>query len=114
MATKAELIEAFRQATDDLINAHDRKIHKAKYGEKALVVGANNTITLPLADDTAYSTADEYEIQFLEALDSDDIDIRPALIITDKTAVSFKVTSPGIANLRWQTFLKVANHTFYT
>jgi hypothetical protein len=113
MATKAELIEVFRKATEDLMQAKDRITYKAKYGENVLAVG-DNTITLPIADDTAYATADEYDISFIEALDADDIDIRPALVISNKTATSFKVYSPNITTLRWQTYLKVPNFNFFT
>jgi hypothetical protein len=113
MTTKAELVEIFRQANEDLTQANVRNIFKAKYGEQVLSVGLN-TITLPLSDNTAYSTADEYDIQFLEARDEDDIDIRPALVISEKTALSFKVTSPAVTTLRWQTFLRVPNFNFWT
>ena len=113
MTTKAELIEAFRQANEDLTQANVRNIYKAKYGTASLIVGSN-VITLPLDSDTAYATADEYEIRFLEAIDGDDIDIREALSISAKTSSSFTVTSPRAGSLRWETFLKVPNFNFHT
>lgn len=113
MATKEELIEAFRKEAEDLTQAIVRNIFKAKYGEEDLVIG-DTTITLPIDSDTEYSTADEYEIRFLSAVDTDGIDIKEAIYIKSKTASAFVVNSPLVGYVRWETFLKVPNFNFWT
>ncbi len=113
MATKAELITAFRKENEDLTQANVRNIYKAKYGTANLAIGTT-TITLPIDDDTAYATADEYEIRFHEAIDTDDIDIKEAIYISTKTATAFIVTSPLVGTLKWETFLKIPNFNFWT
>jgi hypothetical protein len=119
MVTKAELVTIFRKEAEDLMRANDRNTHKAQYGTKTLEVGANYIIleadTDPASDViTSYETPEEYEIRFHKAIDSEGIDIKEALTITDKTSAGFTVTSGFIGELEWETFLKYPNFNFWT
>lgn len=113
MATKAELIEIFRKEAEDLTQAIVRNIFKAKYGENNLIIG-DTTITLPVDSDTAYATADEYDVRFNSAIDTDGIDIKEAILIKNKTATSFVIESPLVGTVKWESFLKVPNFNFFT
>ncbi len=117
MATQAELIEIFRKANEDLTQANVRNIYKAKFGTSELVVG-DNVIEIPvLTVDEAYADPDEYLIRFykaVEIVDEEEIDISAALVVTNKTAVSFTVSSPVIGTLQWEIFLKYPNFHFWT
>lgn len=119
MPTKEELVTIFRKELEDLVQANVRNIFKSQYGTKTLVIG-NNVITLEADTDpasevtTSYLTADEYEIRFHEAIDTDGIDIKQALSITNKTAAGFTVVSPLAGTLKWETFLKIPNFNYWT
>lgn len=113
MATKEELITAFRKENEDLTQANVRNIYKAKYGVKTLAVG-NNTITMPILPDSDYETTEEYGIRYYEALDGDGIDIRLALVEVSRTTTSFVIYSPTTGTLKWETFLLVPNFNFWT
>lgn len=108
-----DAITAFRKEAEDLAQANVRNIFKAKFGEEALVVG-QITVSFPIASDTAYSGADDYEIRIHEALDEDGIDIKAALIISDKTTSGFKIYSPLAGTVKWESFLKTPNFNFWT
>ena len=119
MPTKEELITTFRKENEDLVQANVRNIYKYQYGTKVLAVG-DNVITLATDTDpasevtTSYLTAEEYEIRFHKAVDSDDIDIKMALVISAKTSAGFTVTSDFIGSLEWETFLKIPNFNYWT
>ena len=113
MATKAQLITAVRKELEDLAQANVRNIYKAKYGVKTLAVG-NNTITMPVLDDSTYATTAEYGIRYYEALDEDGVDIRLALVEVSRTTSSFVIYSPTTGTLKWETFLLVPNFNFWT
>jgi len=113
MATKQELIEAFRKETEDLVQANVRNIFKAKHGEKTLIAGSN-TISLPVGTDDNYDTPGEYEIRFVEATDGNGIDISEAISISSKTASGFVVDSPRAGTLKWETYLITPNFNFLT
>ena len=116
MALPQEILDAvtaLRKETEDLVQANVRNIFKAKFGEESLVVG-DNTVTFPISDDTAYLTADEYEIRIQEAYDGDGIDITNALIISNKTVSGFTVNSLRVGSLKWESFLKTPNFNFWT
>lgn len=113
MSTKEELITAFRKEAEDLTQAIVRNIFKAKYGEDNLIIG-DTTIILPIDSDTAYATAEEYDVRFHSAVDTDGIDIKEAIYIKSKTASAFVINSPLVGTVRWETFLKVPNFNFWT
>jgi len=70
-----------------------------------------------LTVDEAFTDPDEYEIRFhkaVEVVDEEEIDIKQALVITEKTVVSFTVNSPVVGTLQWEIFLKYPNFNFWT
>ena len=108
--TTEELIQLFRKANEDLVQANVRDIFQAKYGEQALIVGDN---TINLSGD-AYSSEDVYEIEFYQATDTSGIDIRDAISIELKTVNSFTINTPRAGTLRWVTSLKTPKFDFWT
>lgn len=113
MALTAEqlaLITAFRKEAEDLGQANVEKIYQRKQGELAIVVG-DNQIALP---GDPYASADGYEIVFFEAIDEDLIDIKEAISIETQTTGGFVINTPRAGNLRWITFLKVPNFSYWT
>ena len=115
MALSAEVlaaITALRKENEDLVTAKVRKIYKAKYGEETLAVG-ENTIAFPIEDDTAYVSADDYEIRIHEAIDANGIDVSGSIIIT-KEILGFKADSLRESTLKWEAFLKTPDFEFFT
>ena len=108
--TYEEAITAFRKAAEDLTQANVRDIFKPKYGEVTMEIG-DNTITF---SGEAYLTADEYEIKFHQATDTDGIDIKDAISIESKAVGSFTINTPRAGTLRWVTSLKTPNFNFWT
>lgn len=104
------LIAVFRKETEDLVNANVENIYQRKQGTKTLVVGTNE-ISLPGA---SYASADNYEVQFFEATDTDGVDIKEAISIETKATNGFVVNTPRAGTLRWISFLKVPNFTYHT
>jgi hypothetical protein len=113
MSTLTDLIEAFRQETEDLVHANVRKMFRAKYGEETIIAG-DNSIVLPVGTDDTYETANEYDIAIAEAKDLDNIDIKDALVVKDITASGFVITSPRAGAIRWYTFLRTPDFFFWT
>jgi len=109
MPTQAELITAFRKEVEDMINAKWKLVLEIQYNTLSASVG-DNVISL----DTAYSSADDYEIQFLEATDADDIDIRDSLIIKDKVIGGFTIECERACSIRWATYLRIPNLSYFT
>lgn len=108
-----ELITTFRKAVEDLVQANVRTIFKAKYGTKTLTAGSN-TITFDVGTDDNYTSGTEYTVRFIEAVDSNNIDIRDAIYITSQTASAFVVNSARAGTLKWESHLNVPNFNFWT
>lgn len=109
MPTQAELITAFRKEVEDMINVLFKTIYEVQYDTLSASVG-DNTVSL----DTAYANVDDYEIVFYEGMDADDIDIRDSLIIKDKVVGGFTIECERACSIRWATFLRIPNVSYFT
>ena len=108
------LIEVFRKEAEDLTQANVRSIYKSKYGEANIIEGDTVIALVSTVPEEVYDNATDYEIRFHSAISDDDINIKEAVSITDKTAVSFTVNSPMAGVLKWETFLKIPNFNYWT
>lgn len=107
-----DAITAFRKENEDLVQANIRKIYRYKYGEETLSVG-ENTVSFPVEDDTAYPEPESYNL-ILYATDADGVDITASIIVTENTTSGFKVDSPRIGTLIWESSLKIPDFNFHT
>jgi hypothetical protein len=109
MPTQAELITAFRKEVEDMINVLFKTIYEIQYDTLTAIAG-DNVVSLS----TPYLSVDDYEIVFYEAMDVDDIDIRDSLVIEDKAVGGFTIVSERACSIRWATFLRVPNVSYFT
>ena len=110
MPTQAELIEAFRKETEDLVQAMLIQIFLMKYGTLSASVGDN---IISFSGD-AYDSADDYNIRIIEALDGDSIDVKGELEIKDKTANGFTINAIRTCDIKWQTARNSPKINFHT
>jgi hypothetical protein len=113
MATLEQLVTIFRKECEDMIYANQIATYLIQYGTVSASSGDTS-----INFDTAYGNT-EYEIHFFEATDVNDIDIRDAITITDKTSSGFTFNLPRAAEIRWQAHRRtpIFNHplgTFWT
>lgn len=106
-----QLITVFRKETEDLITSINVEMFKIQYGEESML--EDETITVNLID--AYSAASDFEVVIFEALDTDGVNIKDALVVAEsKTASSFSIYSPRECTVRWQTLRRTPLINFWT
>jgi hypothetical protein len=108
-ALQLALITAFRKEAEDMINVLFKTIYEIQYGTLSATVG-DNTVSLA----TAYSSINSYEIVFYEAMDVDVIDIRDSLVIEHKAVGGFTIVCERACSIRWATFLRTPNISYFT
>lgn len=99
-----------RKALEDMVYANLIEIYMIKHGVKECTVG-DNDIAFP---SYPYDSSEDYIIEFYEALDSNDIDIRPALIVKNKTVNGFTLEVPRPTTVKWVTQRKNPKIIFWT
>lgn len=99
-----------RKALEDLVYANLIDIFLIKHGEKVCSVGDNS---IGFSGDP-YDNADDYVITFHEALDANDIDIRPSLIVKNRTASGFVIETSRATTVKWTTTRKTPKINFWT
>ena len=106
----AVTVEEVRKALEDLVYANLIEIYMVKHAESVLTVG-NNSIAFP---GDPYDSADDYVVEFHEAPDSNGYDIRPALIVKNKTANGFVIETTRATTAKWISKRKTPKITFWT
>ena len=102
-----------RKALEDMVYANLIDIYMIKHGTDACIVG-DNSIAFPVIAGYEYDSADDYIIEFYEALDTNGIDIRPALVVKDKTVNGFTVYTPRATTIKWTAMRKTPKINFWT
>lgn len=103
-------VEEVRKALEDMVYANLIEIFMVKHAESVLSVGDNS---IAFAGDP-YDSAADYVIEFHEALDSNGFDIRPSLIVKNKTASGFVIETTRATTAKWISKRKTPKITFWT
>jgi len=115
-AAQLLLVEALGKETQDFARAAVISMFLIKYGTLSAIVG---DITVSFTSGTDVTRDDPYAdtgyiINILEALDSDGVDVRGELEITNKTVNGFTINSTTACTIKWQTSRQAPLIDFYT
>ena len=99
-----------RKALEDMVYANIIDIFLIKYGETILSVGDNSIVF----EGDPYDSVDDFIVSAVEAIDANDINIVPSLVVKSTTTTGFVIYSPRIATFRWQACRKTPKINFWT
>ena len=99
-----------RKALEDMVYANFINTFLIKHDETVCTVGETSVAF----EGDPYDDADEYVLNLIEALDTNNIDIRPALEIRERTVNGFKIYTPRNTTVKWTTSRKLPKINFWT